>query len=274
MKGAPFGNPGNANLRGRLSIRWADGILRNLRMKERIKIAEKESVMDTSPFQPSRNVDYGMPIEAVCRDGSVIGAKVMGYDHDPCEPYSVLIDGVAGTISGYSDGLTGLGFTIRNVAEPVQPTASDDIAKRMEALVRKCHALTDYDHPHPDAPFIGKAVTAEEEWLADEARAIVALLPEPVDADLVEARRIAAEHALEDFHREAVLEGVSDDAPAVKSVLAAIKRGRELAGKVNSHIVFEAIQHGDTEHRDWLREALDAVFAGRSIPTPRGKGVA
>lgn len=33
-----------------------------------------------------------------------------------------------------------------------------------------------------------------------------------------------------------------------------------------------AIQHGDEEHRVWLKEAIDAHFAGRPVPEPRGKG--
>lgn len=36
--------------------------------------------------------------------------------------------------------------------------------------------------------------------------------------------------------------------------------------------IFEAIAHGDQEHRDWLKEALDACFAGLPVPPPRGKG--
>ena len=37
--------------------------------------------------------------------------------------------------------------------------------------------------------------------------------------------------------------------------------------------LYEAIAHGDAEHRGWLREALDAFFDGRRVPEPRGKGV-
>lgn len=41
---------------------------------------------------------------------------------------------------------------------------------------------------------------------------------------------------------------------------------------VTADTVYEAIAHGDQEHRDWLREALDAHFAGLPVPPPRGKG--
>lgn len=36
--------------------------------------------------------------------------------------------------------------------------------------------------------------------------------------------------------------------------------------------LFEAIQHGDDEHRAWLKEAITAFFAGEPVPQPRGKG--
>lgn len=41
---------------------------------------------------------------------------------------------------------------------------------------------------------------------------------------------------------------------------------------VTADSVYAAIAHGDQEHRDWLREALDAHFAGLPVPPPRGKG--
>lgn len=56
-----------------------------------------------------------------------------------------------------------------------------------------------------------------------------ALLPESVDPDLVEARRIVAEalpHGREDF-----LAGKWDNTPSIQVPLACLKRGRELAGK-------------------------------------------
>ena len=36
--------------------------------------------------------------------------------------------------------------------------------------------------------------------------------------------------------------------------------------------LWDAIKHGDDEHRVWLKEAIDAHFAGEVIPEPRGKG--
>ena len=33
--------------------------------------------------------------------------------------------------------------------------------------------------------------------------------------------------------------------------------------------LFEAIQHGDAEHRAWLKEAIENHFAGKPVPPPR-----
>lgn len=81
-----------------------------------------------------------------------------------------------------------------------QPAHSDDIAKRMEALVRSVASETSF------AAWMGHAA---------EARAIVALLPEPVDADREEAKRIAAEW-------------YSEEAPHIDPLTAAIRRLRAL----------------------------------------------
>jgi hypothetical protein len=36
--------------------------------------------------------------------------------------------------------------------------------------------------------------------------------------------------------------------------------------------LFHAIKYGDDEHRAWLKDAIEAFFAGRSVPAPRGEG--
>jgi hypothetical protein len=38
--------------------------------------------------------------------------------------------------------------------------------------------------------------------------------------------------------------------------------------------LFDAIAHGDDEHRAWLKEAITAHFAGEPVPPPRGRGTA
>jgi hypothetical protein len=61
----------------------------------------------------------------------------------------------------------------------------------------------------------------------DDLRAIVAELPEPVDQDLVEARKVCEEVIPSG---SAFLEGEWDDGDIMVAALAAIKRGRALAG--------------------------------------------
>ncbi len=36
--------------------------------------------------------------------------------------------------------------------------------------------------------------------------------------------------------------------------------------------LFDALKHGDDEHRAWLKGAINAFFEGRPIPAPRGSG--
>jgi hypothetical protein len=71
-----------------------------------------------------------------------------------------------------------------------------------------------------------------------EVNAIVAELPEPVDPDLIEARKLVAQrYRKEDcplsYHQvhAAIMLGEDDATQSVQNCLAAIKRGRELAGE-------------------------------------------
>lgn len=48
------------------------------------------------------------------------------------------------------------------------------------------------------------------------------------------------------------------------------KKYREVWDRASS--LFEAIAHGDDEHRDWLREAIANHLAGKPVPPPNGKG--
>lgn len=109
----------------------------------------------------------------------------------------------------------------RQMAEPKGLTTnetlpSDPIAKRMEALVR--------------AMASPRWSTANNENYV-EARAIATLLPEPVDADLVEAREcVAAVYEAASRHDLAKItrDGGQDKRLRVQSALAAIRRGRAL----------------------------------------------
>lgn len=47
MKGAAFGKPGDANLRGRLTARWADDSIVNHRPAETVRRLDREARMAT-----------------------------------------------------------------------------------------------------------------------------------------------------------------------------------------------------------------------------------
>ncbi|WP_338469061.1 hypothetical protein V3I01_08130 [Sphingomonas sp. gentR] len=171
-------------------------------------------------------VDWTRPIEAVndC-DGRVVVLTLASSCPDKLAYYWTT-DSPAGDANCYwkVDGSNACNpnWRIRNVAEVPwnSKEPSDPIAKRMEALVR---------------------ALAESRYgisLADEARAIVALLPEPVDADLVEAREMAIDlmsktviangnpQAAPEIIR--IREGKGDTNSYVVACLAAIRRGRAL----------------------------------------------
>lgn len=42
---------------------------------------------------------------------------------------------------------------------------------------------------------------------------------------------------------------------------------RSISERVNS--LFDAIAHGDEEHRQWLKEAIALHFEGKPVPAPR-----
>lgn len=79
--------------------------------------------------------------------------------------------------------------------------------------------------------------TAAFDGLLADARAIVALLPEPVDPDLLIAREVAANTLValgassEMIAAADIREGTGDDKIIMHAVLFAIKRGRELAAQ-------------------------------------------
>lgn len=112
---------------------------------------------------------------------------------------------------------------------PVMSGVSDispEVVERMVALVRD---VADGE------PVYRNELAATWEV---EARAIAALLPEPIDPDLIEARKIGAEIArrsgndIQQILRPDCWEsGVNDDTHKMQLMLAAIKRGRELAAQ-------------------------------------------
>lgn len=128
-------------------------------------------------------VDFSGRLEAVHRDGRIGGVE----PHARPFSYGQVYGGLAGI--GHWDqhygGWDERGepcnernpWRIRNVAEPKglinSETLSDDLAKRMEACIRAAAAGKPFDMA--------------------EARAIVALLPKPVDADEQYARDLIRE---------------------------------------------------------------------------------
>lgn len=94
---------------------------------------------------------------------------------------------------------------------PTTPERDPALWDRMVALVRDI------------AEVGGEWTHGYDQW--KEAKTIVADLPKPVDPDLIEARRIVSDRGYPSDYEEV------DDDSVVGVALAAIKRGRELAGE-------------------------------------------
>ncbi len=90
-----------------------------------------------------------------------------------------------------------------------------EIVERMVALIETLAAN-------------GKNTSSGVMGYADEAKAIVKLLPEPIDPDLPDARKIAATDGMATL-RAGIIAGNYDHAYGVKVALAGIKRGRHLS---------------------------------------------
>ena len=146
----------------------------------------------------AETIDWSAPLEAYHPDGRVVEVKleegVTGPDHDgEWEIHGFEI----GEHFFDPDG-TGVVWRIRN-RKPA-PQYPPELVERMVALAKRILA------EEPFAPCV------------DEARAILADLPQPVDADLELAREIAKEHSVDTAYY------VTD------AILAAIKRVRAEKG--------------------------------------------
>lgn len=102
-----------------------------------------------------------------------------------------------------------------------------ELVERMVALVERAANIPD-----------GGEIWLRSNWLSQlvrHAADIAAELPQTVDPDLVEARKITVvpasdyEHVNDKIRRGHWLNGVYDNDPMIQIALAAIKRGRELA---------------------------------------------
>lgn len=185
-------------------------------------------------------IDWSGELEAVHEDGRVEAVTLMMVETDDDGDFTTdqyLSDhrGVTRwwTREGRPSpeaGATNVGWRIRNVPQPTPQadtkpdsdmgiTISPDLTARMEALVRKLATWTWVAHTNADKDYA-------------EARAIVALLPEPVDPDLIEARRLVAEKfdgGTKSLAGDAVRAGARDHAHDVQLAYDCIKRGRALA---------------------------------------------
>jgi len=151
------------------------------------------------------SVDWSRQLEAVHVDGRVLAVDHRDTTKRNSGSWFVTLVGANWIVDDEGQVLRS-GWRIRNVAQApgtgsIAPSPSEvgpEVMERMIALVR---GMDGNDDPHPHY---------------DEARAIVALLPEPVDADEAEVQFI--------LHRweENELETTED------AVREALKRGRAL----------------------------------------------
>ena len=63
--------------------------------------------------------------------------------------------------------------------------------------------------------------------------------------------------------------GYQDD-PADQDIKALLTYARHLEEMCDS--LFAAIQHGDEQHKAWLRKAIDDHFSGKPVDRPEGMG--
>jgi len=164
-------------------------------------------------------IDWSGELEAVHEDGRVVPAR---YDGVPkrFNGHKVSYDDGEGEWSWcvFEDGRTMIdqSWRIRNVIP--QPTPQADTK--------------------PDVTVRAPCMTISEvrEMVAKGEGAVIATmlergyaLPEPVDEDLIEARKLAHEFVGDRAGWQGILEGKHDSSPAITQLITAIKRGRELA---------------------------------------------
>lgn len=177
--------------------------------------------LDHPHYRQPAPIDWSGELEAVHEDGRVVPVKLFsGPDNDGDYAVRPAPDGSNSCFRPDGSKWVGrfikadTGWRIRNVTPQSTPQADTkpDVTARMEALVRRM-ALADICSTQTD--LVQQSIY--------DARAIVALLPEPVDPDLIEARRIVSEQGY-----PADYDNVDDDS-IVGIAYACLKRGRELA---------------------------------------------
>lgn len=168
----------------------------------------------------SGEINWREPIEAVTAQGTAVVAHVIGAH---ANGWLVFIAGWTCAVVAFLDGtIINSQWRIRNVAQapetgPTAPSGGEVGSEVVERALELVRDLVSADRFYIDA-------------LAKRAAEIVALLPEPVDADLVEARKLAA--SLIEHHSPVmaaqIAAGHGDDYAPLKHVLAGLKAGRSL----------------------------------------------
>lgn len=157
------------------------------------------------------SVDWSKPIEAVDNNGKVCIVKRLFSPEGTYHVAPTLDGGWFAFNENGEHSSPFCGWRIRNVAQHT-PTP-DELTKRMEELVRK---VSQYP----------RTTSNVDDW-AEEARAIVALLPAPVDTDEAEAQKLNNDspYDLTGLDRDQAVRNVQYIGA---TILAAIKRGRAL----------------------------------------------
>ena len=188
-------------------------------------------------------IDWSGELEAVHEDGRVVAVRLSGVDqpdHDGDYGLSEFLDTrwsagkyfkADGSQSyAYADG--GRPWRIRNVTPQPTPQAdakpdvTAEAAKAIDELFNDAwneHGPQGYGRDTAGMKAIGDVLSE----LQVKVRAV--LLPEPMDPDLIEARKLAHEFAGDRAGWQGILEGKHDSSPAITQLITAIKRGRELA---------------------------------------------
>jgi hypothetical protein len=78
-------------------------------------------------------------------------------------------------------------------------------------------------------------------------------------AKAAEGATTCVTHFWESFRREA-------NPAVILELVAEVRAVREDKARIAT--LFAAIKHGDEAHRIWLKEAIEAHFAGLPVPTP------
>ncbi len=186
------------------------------------------SVSAMAPDASTSPVEWSRPIEAVHPKFGVFPATYCPqYTEEGRHFIRWHIDGSGGSGAFYDSGASTMGqdWIVRNV-QPTTPERDPALWDRMVgAVLETLRIFEERDE-----------VEAGEEAFVERLRAIAADLSKPVDPDLLLARQCVIETLKPEDHRrcncrEKIAAGEWDNGHKVRIALAAIKRGRELAGE-------------------------------------------